>query len=62
MGRGFPICERLRKKPASLMVWGCIGAYSMGSLHVLEGTMNAERYLLLWPFVLAAEAWQRALY
>ncbi len=27
------------------MVWGCISAYSMGSLHVLEGTMNAERYI-----------------
>ncbi len=27
------------------MVWGCISAYVMGSLHVLEGTMNAERYI-----------------
>ncbi len=27
------------------MVWGFISAYSMGSLHVLEDTMNAERYL-----------------
>ncbi len=27
------------------MVWGCISAYGMGSLHVLEGTMNAERYM-----------------
>ncbi len=26
------------------MVWGCISAYRMGSLHVLEGTINAERY------------------
>ncbi len=26
------------------MVWGCISAYGMGSLHGLEGTMNAERY------------------
>ncbi len=33
------------QKPASLMVWGCISAYGMGSLHVLEGTMNAERYI-----------------
>ncbi len=31
--------------PWSLMVWGCISAYVMGSLHVLEGTMNAERYI-----------------
>ncbi len=27
------------------MVWGCISAYGMGSLHVLKGTMNAERYI-----------------
>ncbi len=27
------------------MVWGCISAYGMGSLHILEGTMNAERYI-----------------
>ncbi len=32
-------------KPASLMVWGCISAYSKGRLHVLEGTMNAESYI-----------------
>ncbi len=41
-----PAChQRSVQKPASLMVWGCISAYSMGSLHVLEGTMNAERYI-----------------
>ncbi len=33
------------QKPASLMVWGCISAYCMGSLHVSEGTMNAESYI-----------------
>ncbi len=33
------------QKPASLMVWGCISANSMGSLHVLEGTMNAEMHI-----------------
>ncbi len=27
------------------MVWGCISVYGMGSLHVLEGTMNSERYI-----------------
>ncbi len=32
------------RKPASQMVWGCISAYAMGSLHVLEGAMNAERH------------------
>ncbi len=28
-----------------MMVWGCISAHGMGSLHVLEDTMNAERYI-----------------
>ncbi len=37
--------QRSVQKPASLMVWGCISTYGMGSLHVLEGTMNAERYI-----------------
>ncbi len=43
----LPACyQRSVQKPASLMlVWGCIRAYGMGSLHVLEGTMNAERYI-----------------
>ncbi len=42
----LPAChQRSVQKPASLMVWRCISAYSMGSLHVLEGTMNAERYI-----------------
>ncbi len=42
----LPACyQRSVQKPASLMVWGCINAYGMGSLHVLEGTMNAERYI-----------------
>ncbi len=37
--------QRSVQKPAFLMLWGCISAYVMGSLHVLEGTMNAERYI-----------------
>ncbi len=42
----LPACyQRSVQKPAYLMVWGCISAYGMGSLHVLEGTMNAERYI-----------------
>ncbi len=42
----LPACYlRSVQKPVSLMVWGCISAYGMGSLHVLEGTMNAERYI-----------------
>ncbi len=41
----LPACyQRSVQKPVSLMVWGCIRAY--GSLHVLEGTMNAERWYL----------------
>ncbi len=36
--------QRSVQKPASLMVWGCISAYGMGSLHVLEGTMNPQPY------------------
>ncbi len=42
----LPACHQHSvQKPASLMVWRCISAYGMGSLHVLEGTMNAERYI-----------------
>ncbi len=42
----LPACHQHSvQKPASLMVWGCISAYGMDSLHVLEGTMNAERYI-----------------
>ncbi len=42
----LPACyQRSVQKPAFLMVWGSISAYGMGSLHVLEGTMNAERYI-----------------
>ncbi len=45
----LPACyQRSVPKPASLMVWGCIHAYGMGSLHVLEGsqgTTNAESYI-----------------
>ncbi len=42
----LPACyQRSVQKPASLMVWGRISPYGMGSLHVLEGTMNAEMYI-----------------
>ncbi len=37
--------QRSVQKPPSLMVWGYISAYGMGSLHVLEGTMIAESYI-----------------
>ncbi len=42
----LPVCyQRSVQKPASLMVWGCIRLYDMGSWLVLEGTMNAESYI-----------------
>ncbi len=42
----LPACQQHSvQKPASLMVWWCISVYGMGSLHVLEDTMNAERYI-----------------
>ncbi len=42
----LPAChQRSVQKLASLMVWGCICAYSKGRLHVLGGTMNAERFI-----------------
>ncbi len=37
--------QRSVQKPASMIVWGCISAYGIGSLHVLEGTINAEMYI-----------------
>ncbi|KAK3531160.1 hypothetical protein QTP70_013256 [Hemibagrus guttatus] len=30
------------QKPPSLMVWGCMSACGMGSLHIWKGTINAE--------------------
>ncbi len=41
-----PSCyQRSVQKPASLMVWGCMSACGMGSLHTWKGTINAERYI-----------------
>ncbi len=41
-----PSCyQRSVQKPASLMVWGCISACGMGSLHIWKGRINAERYI-----------------
>ncbi len=37
--------QRSVQKPASLMVWGCMSACGMGSLHIWKGTINAERYI-----------------
>ena len=38
-------CQRTVPKPASLIQWGCISAYSMDSLHKWKGTINAEEYI-----------------
>ncbi len=49
----LPACyQRSVQKPASLMLWGCISAYGIGTLHVLEGTMNAERYTEVLELIL----------
>ncbi len=41
-----PSCyQRSVQKPASLMVWGCMSACGMASLHIWKGTINAERYI-----------------
>ncbi len=40
-----PVISVQFKSKHLLIVWGCISAYVMGSLHFLEGTMNAERYI-----------------
>ncbi len=55
----LPACyQRSVQKPASLMVWGCISAYGMGSLHVLEGTMNAERYIKVLEQQMLPSRWR----
>ncbi len=40
-----PSYQHSVQKPASLMVWGCMSACGMGSLHIWKGTINAERYI-----------------
>ncbi len=42
----LPACYQYSvQQPASLMVWECVMHTVTGSLNVLEGTMNAERYI-----------------
>ncbi len=53
------LCYRCSvQKPASLMVWGCISANGIGSLHVLEGTMNAERYIKILEQHMLPSRWR----
>ena len=45
------------QKPASLMVWGCISAYGVGSLHIWKGSINAEQCIeVLEQHMLAKQA------
>ncbi len=56
----LPACyQHSVQKPASLMVWGCISAYGMGSLHVLEGTMNVERYIKVLEQTYIRQEWDQ---
>ena len=42
------VCYQLTvQKPASLMVWGCISVYVVGSFHIWKGTINVEEYIEL---------------
>ncbi|KAK3526690.1 hypothetical protein QTP70_031876 [Hemibagrus guttatus] len=55
-----PSCyQRSVQKPASLMVWGCMSACGMGSLHIWKGTINAER-LLLHAYERVPEAYRQS--
>ncbi len=55
----LPACYQLSvQKPASLMVWGCISTYCMGSLHVLEGTMNAESNIKVLELHMFPSRWR----
>ena len=41
-----PACYLRRvQKPVSICVWGCMAASGVGPLHVVDGTINAERYV-----------------
>jgi hypothetical protein len=40
-----PHClKRTVKFPDSIMVWGCMSSLGVGSLHFIEGTVNAAKY------------------
>lgn len=41
-----PDCLRRKVKfPASVMIWGCMSAQGVGKLHIIDGTVNAVRYI-----------------
>ena len=44
--KDYPDCYQPKvQKPASVMVWGCIGAHGMGALHICECTIDAEAHV-----------------
>ena len=38
-------CQQTVQKPASLMGWGCIRVYGVGSFHIWKGTINVEEHI-----------------
>lgn len=42
--KNHPACCQHLFKCLHLMVWGCINACGIGSLHIWKGTINAERH------------------
>ncbi len=54
--RDLLVCHQCSvHKPASLMVGGCISAYGMGSLHVLEGTIQDYLYSAFYDTIVAKQ-------
>ena len=44
--KDYPDCyQRKVKKPAPVMLWGCISAHGMSDLHICEGTIDVEAYV-----------------
>ena len=39
------INKKCKNQP--LIVWGCISAHSMGDLHICEGTIVVEAYVVI---------------
>lgn len=55
MKHTFPICPP-RQRRVSIMVWGCITHYGVWTLCLVNGNINAEKYISilenhLWPAI-----------
>lgn len=48
--------KRTVKFPASIMIWGCMSAKSLGQLHLIDNTVNAVRYINILEKHLMASA------